>query len=82
MATLAAAVEEACRVQDGRLTALNATLPGLTDRVAEEMCIRDSLGTFYQVFIHLARHSLGIGISIVHDTVQCLYGGNLHIRCV
>ena len=38
------------------------------------------LGTFYQVFIHLARHSLGIGISIVHDTVQCLYGGNLHIR--
>ena len=35
MATLAAAVEEACRVQDGRLTALNATLPGLTDRVAE-----------------------------------------------
>lgn len=35
MATLAAAVEEACRMEDGRLTALNATLPGLTDRVAE-----------------------------------------------
>ena len=35
MATLAAAVEEACRVEDGRLTALNATLPGLTDRVTE-----------------------------------------------
>ena len=35
MATLAAAVEEACRVEDGRLTALNATLPGLTNRVTE-----------------------------------------------
>ena len=58
MTVLAAAVEEACRVEDGRLTALNATLPGLTDRVTEAGKLYDTAALSLSDSIAVAKELL------------------------
>lgn len=58
MTTLAAAVEEACRMEEGRLTALNATLPGLTDRVTEAGKLYDTVALSLSDSIAMAKELL------------------------
>lgn len=58
MTTLAVAVEEACRMENGRLTALNATLPGLTDRVTETGKLYDTVALSLSDSIAMAKELL------------------------